>query len=53
MNKTELKKLAVKQLHTKNIQTIRKKVCQQQKDCMVAFDKNFVKSFIDSYQKKM
>ena len=57
MNKIEVKKLALKKLNTKEVQIIKKQLCQnfvdrkQKKDCITAFDKSFVKSFIDSYIK--
>ena len=55
MDKTELRKLAIKKLNTKEIQKIRKQVCQQfigeeQKKCIDSFNKNFIKSFIKSAQ---
>ena len=55
MDKKELRKLAIKKLNTKEIQKIRKQVCQQfigneQKKCMDSFNKRFIKSFIESAQ---
>jgi len=56
MTKSELRKLAIKQLNTRKVQSIRKKVCKQfidkktQKECMIGFDNGFIKSFISSYQ---
>jgi hypothetical protein len=55
MDKKELRKLAIKKLNTKEIQKIRKQVCQQfigneQKKCMDSFNKSFIKSFIKSAQ---
>jgi len=58
MNKSELIKLATKQLNNKNNKTLKKKICKQfifidkkqKKDCMTAFDKNFIKSFISAYK---
>ena len=55
MNKGELIKLATKQLNNKNNKTFKKKICKQfidrkqKKDCMTAFDKKFIKSFISAY----
>jgi hypothetical protein len=53
MDKELLRKLAIKKLNTKEIQKIRKQVCQQfigeeQKKCMDSFNKSFIKSFIKS-----
>jgi hypothetical protein len=59
MTKSELRELAIKHLHNKNIQFIKKQLCKQfidnkqKKDCMTAFDKNFIKSFISSRQNQM
>jgi hypothetical protein len=55
MDKKELRKLAIKKLNTKEVQTIRKQVCRQfigkeQKKCMDSFDKSFIKSFMKSAQ---
>lgn len=55
MDKKELRKLAIKKLNTKEIQTIRKQVCRQfigeeQKKCMYSFNKSFIKSFMKSSQ---
>jgi hypothetical protein len=57
MDKKELKKFALKQLHTKQIQKIRNQVCKQfvgkeQKQCRESFDKSFVKSFMQSAQRQ-
>jgi predicted RNase H-like nuclease len=58
MNKTELKNLAIKKLNSKEIKEIKKKLCKtftdrkERKECITAFDKNFIKSFIRSYQNK-
>jgi hypothetical protein len=58
MNQTELRKLAIKELKTRDVQMIKKQVCQkfidkhEKKECMSEFDKNFIKSFMDSYQKQ-
>jgi hypothetical protein len=52
MNKIELKELAIEKLNTNEIKNIKNKMCQpiidakQKKECMSAFDKNFIKSFI-------
>jgi len=52
MNKKELKELAIKELNTRRVQSIRTRLCnsmpdkKQKKECKIAFDKSFVKSFI-------
>ena len=60
MTKSELRKLAIKHLNkNKNVQSIKKQLCEQfidrkqQKDCMNAFDKSFIKSFISSRKNQM
>ena len=59
MTKSELRKLAIKYLNKKDVQSIKKQLCEQfterkqKKDCMVAFDKSFIKSFISSRQIQM
>lgn len=59
MTKSELRKLAIKHLNSKNVQSYKKKLCEQfidkkqKKECMTAFDKNFLKSFISSHQNHM
>ena len=59
MTKSELRKLAIKHLNNKNVQYIKKQLCEQfierkqKKDCMNAFDKSFIKSFISSHQSQM
>jgi hypothetical protein len=56
MTKSELRKLAIKYLNNKDVQSIKKQLCEQfterkqKKDCIVAFDKSFIKSFISSRQ---
>ena len=56
MNKTELKKLAIHYLNSKNVQKIRKNMCKQIidkkeiKECLKSFDENFVRSFMSSYK---
>jgi hypothetical protein len=58
MNKSELRKLAIKHLNGKNVQSIKKQLCakftdtKNKNDCMTAFDKSFIKSFMDSRMKK-
>ena len=58
MTKTELVKLAIKYLNTKKVQSIKKQLCKnfinikEKKDCMTAFDENFIKSFIHSRQNR-
>jgi hypothetical protein len=55
--KGELIKLAIKHLNSNKIQSIKKQICEQfkdknqQKDCITAFDKSFIKGFISSYRK--
>jgi hypothetical protein len=46
MNKTEIKKLAIKKLNSKPVKNYKK----QKKDCINSFDKSFIQSFIRSYQ---
>jgi hypothetical protein len=60
MTKRELRKLAIKHLNkNKNVQSIKKQLCEQfidrkqKKDCMTAFDKSFIKSFISSRENQM
>ena len=58
MDKKELRKLAIKKLNTKEIQKIRKQLCDQfsgeeKKKCMDAFNKSFIKSFIKSAQSRV
>jgi hypothetical protein len=59
MNKIELRDLAIEKLNTKEIKNIKKQICQmfterkQKKDCISAFDKNFIKSFIRARQNQV
>ena len=61
MNKTDLKHLAIEKLNTKEIKNIKKQICQKfkfidikhKKDCMSAFDKNFIKSFISTHENQV
>ena len=59
MKESEIMKLAKKTLKTEKVQKMKKQVCQQfvdgkqKKDCMTAFDKSFIKSFIYSRQNKV
>ena len=59
MTKKELTKLAIKHLNSKKVKSIKKQLCEnfidkkQKKDCMTAFDKSFIKSFIYSYENQM
>ncbi len=59
MDRTELKKLAIKHLKNKQIKMFKKQLCQnfidekQRKECISEFNKNFIKSFIDSYQNRI
>jgi hypothetical protein len=59
MTKSELRKIAIKHLNNKNVQSIKKQLCEQfidkkqKKDCMSAFDKSFIKSFISSRENQM
>lgn len=54
MNKRDLRKLAIKQLNSKKVKTIKKQICEQiidineQQNCMTAFDNSFIQSFIQS-----
>jgi hypothetical protein len=59
MNRSEIKKLAIKKLNSKPVKNYKKQLCQifiderQKKDCITNFDKSFIKSFIHSYQTRM
>jgi hypothetical protein len=59
LTKSELRKLAIKHLNNKNVKSIKKQVCEQfvdrkqKKDCITAFDKSFIKSFINSLENQM
>jgi 3,4-dihydroxy-2-butanone 4-phosphate synthase len=59
MTKSELKKLAIKHLNSKNVKSIKKQLFEQfidrkqKKECITAFDKNFINSFISSRQNPM
>jgi hypothetical protein len=59
MNKIELKELAIEKLNTNEIKKIKKQMCEmiidakQKKECMSAFDKNFIKSFIRARENKV
>ena len=59
MTKSELRKIAIKHLNNKNVQSIKKQLCEQfidkkqKKDCMSAFDKSFIKSFISSRENQI
>jgi len=59
VTKSELRKLAIKHLNNKNVKSIKKQLCEQfvdrkqKKDCITAFDKSFIKSFISSRQNQM
>jgi hypothetical protein len=56
MTKKELTKLAIKHLNSKKVQSIKKQLCesfidiQEKKDCITAFNKSFIKSFIRSHE---
>jgi hypothetical protein len=58
MNKIELQKLAIKKLNSKEIKEIKKRMCKtimdkkEKRECISAFNKNFIKSFIRSKQKQ-
>ena len=58
MNKLELKELAIKKLHSKKVKDIKSKICQsfsdkkQKRECIAAFDKNFISAFIRSRKSK-
>ncbi len=57
MKNTELIKLAIQHLNSKKVKSIKKQFCEQfkdktqQKECITAFDKNFIEGFISSYRK--
>lgn len=59
MNNRDLEKLAIKRLNSKEVQAIKKQVCNQftdkknKQDCMIAFDKDFIKSYINTRKKYM
>ena len=59
MSKTELKHFAIKKLNSKPVKNFKKQLCQyfinenDKKDCVTSFDKNFIQSFIRTYQKRM
>lgn len=59
MNKSDLRKIAIRELNKKNVQSIKKLFCEQftdkkqKKDCITEFDKSFIKSFISACQKKI
>lgn len=59
MNKIELRDKAIEKLNTKEVKNIKKQLCQmfverkQKKDCITAFDKNFIKSFIHARQNQL
>ena len=59
MNKIELKDLAIEKLNTNEIKNIKNKMCQaiidtkQKKECISAFNKNFIKSFIRARENKV
>jgi hypothetical protein len=59
MTKSELRKIAIKHLNNKNVQSIKKQLCEQfidkkqKKDCMSACDKSYIKSFISSRENQM
>ena len=56
LSKIISKLLYIKYLNNKDVQSIKKQLCEQfterkqKKDCIVAFDKSFIKSFISSRQ---
>jgi hypothetical protein len=58
MNNSELRKLAIKHLNSKNVQSIKKQLCEKftdtknKNDCITAFDKSFIQSFMNSRMKK-
>jgi hypothetical protein len=59
MDRIELRNLAIEKLNSKEVKNIKKQLCQsfidrkQKKDCMTAFDKSFIKSFIATKEKYM
>jgi hypothetical protein len=58
MNNTELKQLAIKSLNSKQVKSIKKQLCEQFIDkkekinCINAFNKSFIKSFMISHKLK-
>jgi len=58
MDKTELRKLAIKKLNSKGVKNFKKQLCQhftgkEKEDCINAFNKNFVKSFMKTAQNNL
>ena len=61
MNKSEIKKLAIKELNSKHIKSLKTQLCKyftfnnvnERRDCISEFDKNFIESFIHSYQNRI
>jgi hypothetical protein len=59
MSKSELRKIAITRLNNNDVQLIKKQLCnqfidrKQKKDCMISFDKSFIKSFISTRQNQM
>jgi hypothetical protein len=58
MNNIELRQLAIKSLNSKQVKSIKKQLCKQfidkneKKDCINAFNKSFIKSFMLSHSLK-
>jgi hypothetical protein len=58
MNNAELKQLAIKHLNSKQVKSIKKQLCQQfidkkeKNNCINAFNKSFIKSFMLSHSLK-
>ena len=58
MNNTELRKLAIKSLNSKQVKSIKKQLCAQfidkkeKNECINAFNKSFIKSFVLSHSLK-
>ena len=58
MNNIELRQLAIKSLNSKKVKSIKKQLCAQfidkkeKNDCINAFNKSFIKSFMLSHSSK-
>lgn len=59
MDKSELRRLAIRHLNTKKVQSIKKRIGKQiidkkeRREFDAGFDKGFIKSFISTRQKNM
>lgn len=58
MNNAELRQLAIKSLNSKQVKSIKKQLCEQfidkkeKNNCINAFNKSFIKSFMISHSLK-